>query len=85
MLEVSFVGYLVTGAFLSVPYIDLFYQIIAAVIMLEVAAAKEAGKTLPVPVEATPERRNGHRMPTALPVRGATNGTLVHVRDRRTR
>jgi hypothetical protein len=50
-----------------------------------VAAAKEAGKTLPVPVEATPERRNGHRMPTALPVRGATNGTLVHVRDRRTR
>jgi putative inorganic carbon (hco3(-)) transporter len=46
MLEASFVGYLVTGAFLSVAYVDLFYHVITCVILLKVLADRE-------PLEAT--------------------------------
>jgi putative inorganic carbon (hco3(-)) transporter len=42
MLEVSFVAYLVNGAFLSVAYADLFYHVVACVILLKVLADREA-------------------------------------------
>ena len=41
MVECSFVGYLVTGAFLSAAYIDLFYQLVGFVILLATLAARE--------------------------------------------
>jgi probable O-glycosylation ligase (exosortase A-associated) len=41
MLEVSIVAYLVNGAFLSVAYADLFYHIVACVILLKVLAERE--------------------------------------------
>jgi putative inorganic carbon (HCO3(-)) transporter len=44
MLEVSLVAYLVNGAFLSVVYADLFYHVIASVILLKVLADREARK-----------------------------------------
>lgn len=71
MLEVSFVGYAVTGTFLSVQYIDLFYQLIASVILLEAVAARE-GRRETVPAIAPRER--------ILP-----GERLVHVRNRRAR
>jgi putative inorganic carbon (hco3(-)) transporter len=42
MLEVSIVAYLVNGAFLSVAYADLFYHVVACVILLKVLADREA-------------------------------------------
>jgi probable O-glycosylation ligase (exosortase A-associated) len=53
-LETSFVGYLVTGAFLSAAYIDLFYHLITLTILLKVLADRamaEAPK--PPPRDAT--------------------------------
>jgi probable O-glycosylation ligase (exosortase A-associated) len=41
MLEASLVAYLVTGAFLSVAYVDLFYHIVACVILLKVLSDRE--------------------------------------------
>jgi probable O-glycosylation ligase (exosortase A-associated) len=59
MMEAAFVGYLVTGAFLSAAYIDLFYQLIGLVILLRVLAAREGAKE----PEATvvPAAAQGHR------------------------
>jgi putative inorganic carbon (hco3(-)) transporter len=47
MLEVSLVAYLVNGAFLSVAYADLFYHVIACVILLKVLADREAREPVP--------------------------------------
>lgn len=41
MLEASLVGYAVTGFFLSVAYVDLFYHIVAFTILLKVLAERE--------------------------------------------
>lgn len=54
MLEASIVGYVVTGAFLSAAYIDLFYHLVAVVILLKVLAEKAATAQLaPAPILAT--------------------------------
>jgi probable O-glycosylation ligase (exosortase A-associated) len=42
MLEVSLVGYVVTGLFLSASYLDLFYHVVAFTILLKVLADREA-------------------------------------------
>ncbi len=40
MLQVSLIGYLVAGAFLPMPYFDLFYQILVLVVVLQVFAER---------------------------------------------
>jgi len=53
-LETSFVGYLVTGAFLSAAYIDLFYHLITLTVLLRVLADKAAAEApKPEPKDAT--------------------------------
>ena len=47
MLEVSIVAYLVNGAFLSVAYADLFYHVVACVILLRVLADRETQEEAP--------------------------------------
>jgi probable O-glycosylation ligase (exosortase A-associated) len=68
MLEVGFVGYAVTGAFLSAAYIDLFYHFIAATILLQTVAEREAAALAKAEKAAKAPARPG----TAL----------VHVRNR---
>jgi len=46
MLEVSIVGFVVTGAFLNAAYIDLLYHLVAFVILLKVLAEREASEQL---------------------------------------
>jgi len=48
MLEVSFFGFLVSGAFLGLANFDLFYQLVAMVIILKVLYRDEAAATAPV-------------------------------------
>jgi probable O-glycosylation ligase (exosortase A-associated) len=40
LLRLSFVGYAVTGAFLGLAYFDLYYQLIAVVVLLRVLASR---------------------------------------------
>jgi len=40
LLRLSFVGYAVTGAFLGLAYFDLYYQLIAVVVVLKVLASR---------------------------------------------
>lgn len=53
MLEVSLVGYIVCGIFLSVAYLELFYTLVAAILVLKVLAQREL-QTMPSPDEPTP-------------------------------
>jgi probable O-glycosylation ligase (exosortase A-associated) len=41
MLQVSLLGFMVSGAFLAVAYFDLFYQLCAGVIILKILAKKD--------------------------------------------
>jgi probable O-glycosylation ligase (exosortase A-associated) len=66
MLEVSLVGYIVAGTFLSVAYIDVFYWVVALVILLDVVAARErrdaASATLsPAPAAVPSLKSSGGR------------------------
>ena len=42
MIEVSLIGYLVSGAFLGLGYFDLFYHLAATTIVLKILFQKEA-------------------------------------------
>jgi len=53
MIEVSLFGFLVSGAFLGLANFDLFYQLIAMVIILKVIYEKEMQPALPVHSEQT--------------------------------
>ncbi len=53
MIEVSLFGFLVSGAFLGLANFDLFYQLVAMVILLKVLFGKESPSTEPVRVEET--------------------------------
>jgi probable O-glycosylation ligase (exosortase A-associated) len=50
MIEVSIIGYLVCGAFLSMSYFDLFFHLVAITIILKVLVLQAT----PAPVPATP-------------------------------
>ena len=69
-LETALVAYLVTGAFLSVAYIDLSYHLITFVILLKFFADREA-------VEAAAVSRPTTALPRAR--------EMAHVRNRRPR
>ena len=71
MLEVGFVGYMTTGAFLSVAYIDLFYHFVAGTILLQVIAEREGA--------ALAKAEKAEKAAKA-PVR--PGASLVHVRNR---
>jgi probable O-glycosylation ligase (exosortase A-associated) len=45
MFEVSLIGYVVAGMFLSMAYLDLFYHTVAFVVLLRVVAEREAGSS----------------------------------------
>ena len=60
-IEVSLLGYLVSGAFLGLAYFDLFYQVVATTILLKVlyreealipALAQERSRLIAVPEQA---------------------------------
>jgi hypothetical protein len=54
MLEVSFAAYMVSGAFLTEAYMDLFYHLVSAVIILKTLAAQiEAAVPAVAPSEPT--------------------------------
>jgi len=48
MIEVSLFGFLVSGAFLGFANFDLFYQLVAMVIILNVIYEKEMQPALPI-------------------------------------
>ncbi|HSE05729.1 MAG TPA: putative O-glycosylation ligase, exosortase A system-associated [Methylomirabilota bacterium] len=62
MLEISLVAYMICGAFQTEAYFDLFYHLVAAVVMLKVlatrpepvAASEPAPSAIAVPVAAAP-------------------------------
>ncbi len=47
MLQVSLIGYAVSGAFLGLAYFDLYYHLIALVVLCRVILVKEQQKSLP--------------------------------------
>jgi probable O-glycosylation ligase (exosortase A-associated) len=71
MLEVSLLGFLVSGAFLSMSYFDLYFHLVAITVMLKVLVLQEA----PAPVVARPApaspvgARPPGRGPVSAPVR----------------
>ncbi len=72
MCQVSLVGYLVGGAFLSLAYYDYFYYLMATLVVLQkLAMRKPEDKRLranaPAPAAVTPT----HRMPSRQPSNGA--------------
>ena len=70
MLEVSLVGFLVSGAFLSMSYFDLFFHLVAITAMLKVLvlqAAPEPVAARPVPASPVVARPRG-RGPVTAPV-----------------
>src|SRR6266478_195102 len=69
MLQASIVAYLVTGAFLSVAYFDLAYQLFIIAVILDRLAAQEISTPAPPPEPALPPEP----APAALAAR------LVHV------
>lgn len=70
MLQVSLVGFATSGAFLGLAYFDLYYHLIAIVILLKVQARQLTAQAVPVaPLEA--QDIQGHRQ------RGAAVGQLA--------
>ena len=51
MIQVSLLAFLVSGAFLGLANFDLFYQLVAMVILLKILYRSDAPATVPVPVE----------------------------------
>src|SRR6267142_731191 len=49
MIQISLLGFLVSGAFLGLANFDLFYQLVAMVIILKILCRSEAPVTAPVP------------------------------------
>jgi probable O-glycosylation ligase (exosortase A-associated) len=73
MLEVSLVAFMVSGAFQTEAYFDLFYHVVAGVVMLKVLAARKE-PALEVPAEpetgAEPALPSGRRaLPRTRPPR----------------
>jgi probable O-glycosylation ligase (exosortase A-associated) len=50
MLQVSFVGYATTGAFLSLGFFDLYYALVAIVAVTQLVVRRELGKLVATPI-----------------------------------
>jgi probable O-glycosylation ligase (exosortase A-associated) len=62
MLQVSFIGYAVSGAFLGLAYFDYYYDLIAVALIASMVAERQAAQTSP-PMAATPVRRKSFSTP----------------------
>lgn len=62
MLQVSFIGYAVSGAFLGLAYFDYYYDLIAVALIASMVAERQAAQTHP-PMAATPVRRKSFSTP----------------------
>lgn len=58
MLQVSLVGYATSGAFLGLAYFDLYYHLIALVILVKVQSRQLTAQTIPIAPEDGQEMRN---------------------------
>lgn len=58
MIQVSLVGYMSAGAFLGLQYFDLFYHLVAIVVMTRVVVTAHVTQTAAVPVAATAVSRS---------------------------
>ena len=86
MLEVSIAGYAVAGTFLNAAYMDIFYWLVAMVVLLSVIAAREARAAAATPRPTSPEPKTPAAPPPAALTRyafGSPGGP--HVWHRRLR
>jgi hypothetical protein len=81
MLQASFLAYMVSGAFLTEAYFDLFYHLVSVVILLKVLVRQEAPAPA-APAAATPVRTPVRTMPVAV-IRPVRKAPLLPVRSRR--
>jgi putative inorganic carbon (HCO3(-)) transporter len=60
MLEVSLLAYMISGAFLELAYFDLFYQIIASLIVLKILYWRETANAYEAQAEADASSEPAH-------------------------
>ena len=70
MIQVSLLGFLVSGAFLGLANFDLFYQLVAMVVILKMLYRKDSETSIPVRVE---EPASAEFAEEALAVPGASS------------
>lgn len=63
MVQVSLVGYMSAGAFLGLQYFDLFYHLVAIVVMTRVVVTGHVAQTAAVPVAASTRPRSPPLVP----------------------
>ena len=61
MCQVSLIGYAVAGAFLSMPYYDFYYYIIAVLVLLEKLLVQKPRASELVAAPASPVKKSGVR------------------------
>jgi probable O-glycosylation ligase (exosortase A-associated) len=74
MIEVGLIGFLISGAFLSMSYFDLFFHLVAITAILKVLVlqrAETAVATVPAAPPVAPPRRTPQPARVALPPRRA--------------
>jgi hypothetical protein len=57
MLQVSMIGYAVSGAFLGLGYFDLYYHLVAIMILLKVIVLKHVRETESATARAVGQRK----------------------------
>jgi probable O-glycosylation ligase (exosortase A-associated) len=67
MFEVSMLGFLTAGAFLSMSYFDLFFHLVAITALLKVLVAEKMAQEEPAPVLPRVPVRVPPRVPARLP------------------
>jgi probable O-glycosylation ligase (exosortase A-associated) len=70
MIEVSLLGFLIVGAFLSMSYFDLFFHLVAITALLQVLVAEALAKAEPARLPTPPPAR----VPAPVPVPGRALG-----------
>lgn len=90
MMQVSLVGYATAGAFLNLATFDLYYHVLAIIVMTRVIAGQEIAKGVPMAVETSadegdtadtgesqPERRGRGQPVTGQLSPGGASGFLI--------
>jgi hypothetical protein len=67
MLEVSLLGFLTVGTFLSMSYFDLFFHLVAVTALLQVLVAQKLAAAEPAPAPARVPVRVTPRGPAPIP------------------
>jgi len=78
MIQVSILGYAVTGAFLSLGFYDLYYALVAVIAVTQFVVQREIAKS-PVPGQAPAKLgfRRGRPVPAALPAPAASRSRFA--------